>query len=308
MKTTKTSSLATSQPLAHHYIRTMFAGLFGTVALSLVLASILLVWANRTLTDTATFTQTVAPLVTQPAVQEFVAAKLTDQLLQSAPVAEVAASLLPADQVAGKTPEQLTPAVRAEIGKSVTQVLGSPRVVALWKSTSKSQHAEIIRQLDAGAPQVTLDVEPLVTEAVAELKQTELAPLANQIELKPGMAKVDLKGSLIEQVRTYYRDLKTATLVIVLVTLMSAGLAVWISVHHLKTLRRVLMGTAVIAFLTAAVIAAPTVVPVGDAATQHLVAALAATLLHNLQVACLVIGGVGVVAAIGSKVYEARRR
>jgi hypothetical protein len=40
------------------------------------MSSILVVWANRTLTDTATYTQTVAPLVTQPEVQQFVADKL----------------------------------------------------------------------------------------------------------------------------------------------------------------------------------------------------------------------------------------
>jgi hypothetical protein len=194
----------------------------------------------------------------------------------------------------------------AAVRAAVKQVLGSPRVAALWRDANASQHAELIRQLDANGPEVVLDFNPLVNGVLDEVKQTQLAPLVDQAEIRPGMAKVDLKGSVVERVRAYYRGLQTTALTIVLVTAVTAGLAVWASVHHLKTLRRVLVGTAVSAGLMAAVIAAPAVVPVGNASMQPVVAALSRTLFHNLEVAGLVIAGLAVAAAIGTKVWERR--
>jgi len=56
-----------------HGVRTFFAGLAGTLAVYLLLTGITSVWLMRTLTDTPTFVQTVAPLATKPAIQKFVA-------------------------------------------------------------------------------------------------------------------------------------------------------------------------------------------------------------------------------------------
>jgi hypothetical protein len=297
-------------PTTHHYLRTPTAGFFGMVAMVLVSASILTVWANRTLTDTNTYVQTVGPVIQRPELQEFVAQKVTDQLLESAPTADVAAQLLPADQVAGKTPEQLKLLLSPVIHDSVVQILSSPRLSEVWKSTNQSAHAEVISRLDANAPEITLDLSPLVDTVLVEMKQTKLAPVADKIDLKPSAAKIDLKGSSIEKLRTAYRSLKTGTLQLLLVTLVCLGLSVWISVHHIKTLRHILTGTGVSALLTAGLIALPSVVslPAKNAATGRLVAALAGTLLHGLQVACLVLGVIFIAGAIGTKVYELKRR
>src|SRR5229473_3289922 len=94
-------------PLVHHYVRTMVSALFGAIAVILIAAGILVVWANRTLTDTNTYVQTVGPVIERPELQDFVATKVTNQLLESAPAPDMASTLLPADQAAGKTPEQL---------------------------------------------------------------------------------------------------------------------------------------------------------------------------------------------------------
>jgi hypothetical protein len=301
------SKIPTSPPV-HHYARAFAAATFGFLAMSLISASILVVWANRTLTDTNAFAQAVGPVIQRPELQEFVAGKVTDQLLQSAPTSDLASQLLAPADLAGKTPEQLQTALRPVIHDSVVEILKAPKVQQSWQDTSRSAHADLIRQLDAGADEVSVDLGPLVDTALAELKQTKLAPVAAHIDLKPSAAKVDLKGAPLEKIRSVYKGLKTGTILLVLLALVLAALAVWTSIHHGKTLRRILVSTGIAALVVAAVVSLPAVVraPNADPAAAKAALAVAGTLLHGLQTGCLVLGVTCIVAAIGYKLASSR--
>jgi hypothetical protein len=292
----------------HHYARTFFAGLFGAVAVLLVSASILVVWANRTLTDTTTYVQTVSPLIRSSQLQDFIATKVTDQLLASAPLPNLASSLLSPAQAAASAaqlPQLLTPVIHS----GVVQVLASPQLQSVWTSTNQQVHAELIRQLDANAPQIELNFGPLVSAVIEQLKQTKLAPVASQINLQPSSAMVDLHGTALEHVHTAYHWLMLAPGLIVLLTIVFVFLSVWCSVHHAKTLRRVLVETGVSALLVAAFIASGSFItlPASDPAQTRVAVALAGTLLHGLAVGCLVFGSVAILLAVASKIYERRR-
>lgn len=293
-------------PPSHHGVRTALAGLCGFIALSLVSASILVVWANRTLTDTNTYVQTVGPLIERPELQDYLAGRVSDQLLASTPVQDLANVLLPARQAVTQSPQQLQPQVVAVIHDSVVQVLKSPDIQALWLSTNRNSHAALVQELDQGAPEVTFDLGPIARGVVAELKQTKLAPVADKIQLDPADLKISVKGGALERVRQYYAGLKAATIAVVALTLLFAALSVWASVHHLKTLRRMLAGTGLSAFLVAAVIQLSSVarLPKADPATAKLAGALVQTLLHPLLVGCVVLGVVCFALVLASKLYE----
>jgi hypothetical protein len=85
----------------------------------------------------------------------------------------------------------------------------------------------------------------------------------------------------------------------------SLALCVTISVHHAKTLRRVLVNTAFAAFILAGGIELVQFVRLNnsDLVMGRAVTAIAATLLHNLEIGSLVLGVLCVVAAIASKFY-----
>ncbi len=264
-----------------------------------------MVWANRTLTDTTTFVRAVSPLAGQTAVEDYVADKITHQLEKSVPTQDLATTLLTPEQVASKTPDQLTTALATEIHAGVVQVLGSPSFAALWKSTLEANHAQLVKQLDDNAPQITLDLGPFVTGVMQELKQTKLAPIGDKLDIAPADAKLDFKSSQIEQIHKYYKLLKTVTPVLVLMTLLAIGMCVLISVHHAKTLRRIVVGIGVIALVIAGLIKLPAVITFGggDPVMLRAVVAIALTLLHDLQVACLAVGVACITSAIGSKIY-----
>jgi hypothetical protein len=296
----------TSVNLDHHPVRTFFAAVFGLIALWLVFASVLLVWLNRTLTDTPTFVQTVVPVLSEPKIQTFITEKATDQLLASVPAPELATRLLPPAEVAGKTPEQLTPLVRPVLGSKIKDFIGSPKFSELWKSTIESTHTKLTAQLRSGQGDMEIDLSPAIAGALEQLKTTELGPMAGQIQIPAEAGKLHIAGGSLDQAYRAYNQLQQSTIIVLAAALLAIALSVWLSVHHNKTLRRILMGSGLMAFGVAAILQAPSIVPIksDDPVTRDAVIALSAVIFHNLQLACLVMGGVCVVLALGSKIWE----
>ena len=66
----------------HHYVRAMVAGTLGALAVTLVSATILLGWADNTLTNTNAYVATVGPVLSTTALQNFVADQVSSQLEQ----------------------------------------------------------------------------------------------------------------------------------------------------------------------------------------------------------------------------------
>jgi hypothetical protein len=301
----------TPTPKTHHYVRTFLASVMGTLALVLISASILIVWANRTLTDTATFTQAVGPVLEKTEVQGFVAKKVTAQLLDSVPAADLSAQLLPPDQITGKTPDQLRLALQPVIHDSLVDVLKAPEVQEAWRKSLTTGHAQLVSALEANSAEVSLDFGPLVDAALDELKQTKLAPVATKINLKPSAAVVTLKSEPLEKLHKAYQLLKTLTPIVVVVALVLVALSVWASVHHGKTLRRILIATGLSAWFLAAVVAVSAsgvvVPPAGDPDTLRVALAVEGSLLHGLEMGCLVLGLLCLALALGYKLYDRSR-
>jgi hypothetical protein len=295
----------TVTPPKHHVIRTLIAGIFGSIAFYLIFLSIVVVWLNQTLTNTTVYVNTVAPLASQPAIQNFVSQKVTSQLMTVGSPQSLASSLLSPAQ-ASQSPAQQTSEVQAIISSSVTQIVRSPVFAALWRSTNLSAHQQLIRELDSNASTISLDLHPAVLGVIAQLKTTKLAAISNQVQVPSNLGVISLSGSFIPKIHSYYSDFKTGTWVIVLVTLACIGICIWASVHHLKTLRRILMGTGILSLLLAALLKLPSAVLHGNAQglQQQAILAVINTLLAQLFMACLVLGIVCIAAALGSKVYS----
>src|ERR1700722_16571397 len=177
--------MKTQTPSKTHKVRTFFAAIFGIIAVYLILASITVIWLNRTLTDNTTYVNTVAPLISQPAVQTFVAEKATDQLLTSLPTQNLEA-LVPASQLTGnQTPEQIQALAKPAVAATILKLVQSPQFATLWKTTNQTAQASLVSQLDTNPRQVTLNLSPAISSLVGGLKTTQLAPLAAQIIVMP---------------------------------------------------------------------------------------------------------------------------
>lgn len=298
-------------PAPTHHIRTFFASLLGAAAVCLIFLSILVVWLNRTLTDTATFTATVAPLSSRPEIQNFVAEKVDEQLMKNVSVQDIATTLLPAAQTAGVTEQQLTQLVHPLVRQGVAGIVSSPAFAAQWQNTVRSAHQQFIAQLHGSSDQLTLDLSPAIDGVVADLKQTSLAPVSDYILIDPSAGKLNIQGEGVQTARRGYTMFRQATaIVIVLAVVLLAG-CVALSVHHAKTLRRISLIAGVGMLLFAVVLfEVPKFLKIGgdgDPTASAAATAFVQVLLHNLQIACVAIGIFGVVAAIGATLYSVHK-
>jgi hypothetical protein len=278
------------------------------MAVGLIFLSILTVWLNRTLTDTATFTATVAPLSSKPEIQNFVAEKVDEQLMKNVSVQDIAATLLPVSQTTGVTDQQLTLLVQPLIRQGVASIVGSPAFAKQWQSITRSAHQQFIAQLQGKSDHLTLDLSPAINDVVADLKQTSLAPISDHIQIDPTAGKLDIQGAGINKVRNGYQLFRKGTVGVVVLAVVLLGGCVALSVHHAKTMRRISLVTGVGALLFAALLEAPKFLKIGGDPTESAAAmAFVQVLLHNLQIACIIIGILGIAAAVGSKLYSARK-
>ncbi len=301
----------TQTPLihVHHRIRTFFASVFGMIALLLIFVSTVVVWLNRTITNTGSYVTTVAPLVAQPDIQDFIAQKASQQIIDNAPTQDLANTLLTPADMAGQKTDQLKLLLQPVVQASVGQVIRSPQFAALWDNTNRSAHQQLIEQLKNGSSQISLDLSPVVSGVISQLKNTQLAPITNKISIKPDAGKLNLKGSGIDKAHTYYTWFQKGTLAIVVAALAASALCVLISVHHIKTMRRIVLGTGIIALVIALALQVPSFIALSGSnlIQQKATVALVHILFRRLQIASLVLGVGCVVLVIGSKIYSKLR-
>jgi hypothetical protein len=292
----------------HHYVRTIFSSLFGFFALALIIVSILVVWLDGTISSTSQYTKTVAPLVADPDVQAFVVEKASGALLESkdAPIGDIALGLLGEAQVAGKTDEQLRTEVTPIVKENLKKVIASPAFAELWKANNSAIHAELIKQLKSSSPTIELDFRPLIEGVINELSTTDLAFIKDGIELKDDAGKITLKEKQLDNVRKVYDYFQKAMLAIVGLAVLASALCVIISVHHLKTMRRIALMTGIFAGILAAVLGAASLFKIGgdDLVQQKFAVALINGVTHDLRLSLIVIAVLGIGVAIGSKIYS----
>lgn len=294
----------TNTPKAHR-VRTVFASLFGILAVFLILSSVISVWLNRTLTDTPTYVAVVSPLATKPDIQNFIAKKASEALAKNVPPQEAAVALLPPEALQ-QTPEQINAQLQPIVYNNVLKVISSPTFATIWTQANQTAHSSLVNQLNSDNDQLNLNLNPVIVAVTQQLGTTGLAPVASDIEITPDMGQVSLQGTGIAKAHSYYKLFKRSTIVVIVAALLSLLVSILLSVHHLKTIRRILISTGLMLLLLAASIQAPSIIAIKltDVETQKALVVIMQSIFHNLQVASL-IGGLGcIVVAVGTKVFE----
>ena len=290
-----------------HKVRTFFASIAGIVAIYLIFSSIAIIWLNQTITNTSVYVNTVAPLVTKPAIQNFIAQEVTNDIVSSAPTQNLANALLsPSELNASLSDSQLVALIKPVLQSTVLQIVRSASFAALWRNTNQTAHAELISQLNNNSNQLDLNLNPAINGVINELKSSRLSTIASQVSVSPNTGNLDIKNSGVSKVHRIYKLFQEGTIALLVIALLFFGLSIWLSVHHAKTLRRILIGSGILALIQALILEAPAVIPLkgSNQITQNAIRAFAEAILHNLQLANLLIGVIFILIAIASKIYS----
>ncbi|MET0928606.1 MAG: hypothetical protein ABWX74_03760 [Aeromicrobium sp.] len=166
------------------------------VAIAVLMAplSVVAIWARSEIGDTDRYVETVAPLASDPAVQDAITARVTDEIFSYVPVEELTSDALAAVQSPSLPPrvslaltslaQPITGAVRSFVESKIDGVVRSDAFADAWAEANRSAHAQLVAVLTGeGNESVDVDGDSVEVElaAVIAAVKSELVDAGFQV-------------------------------------------------------------------------------------------------------------------------------
>ncbi|MDI2130842.1 hypothetical protein [Yinghuangia seranimata] len=202
----------------HHRVRSFFSALLIVIAAVLAPLSAVAVWTSSQVTDTSRFVSTMAPLASNAAVQDAVANRVTDAVVEKldipAAVADLPSTGRPlVDQLLGKAGGAITNGVTGFVHTVVLKFVQSDEFQTVWNGVMRDAHAAMVKALTGkgdGAVKltndaVTIDLAPVIDRAKTRLVDAGLGVAANIPDVHTSFTVVESKD--IAKLKTGFRVL-----------------------------------------------------------------------------------------------------
>jgi hypothetical protein len=160
-----------------HRPRRISAWVLVVLASILIPISVISVWAINTVTNTDKYVETMAPLATNPVIQQGLATRATDALFSTHIVQNKVTQALP------KSAKPLVAPLMAQLKTYVQgyalKVFESPKFAQLWDTLNRHSHTAVINVLTgkqtpaqkklATAGQIAINVSPALNQVISDL-------------------------------------------------------------------------------------------------------------------------------------------
>ncbi|MEV6115239.1 hypothetical protein AB0L59_22665 [Streptomyces sp. NPDC052109] len=242
---------------SRHRVTSLVAAVLIVVGCMLAPLSVVAVWAADQVGDTDRYVDTVAPLASNPDVQNAVADRATDALMTRIDLPARLADLVPEDRprlrkaLGGKLGDSLEGAVRGFVRDKARQVAASDVFTTVWIEANRQIHSTLDKALTGGGggavqlknDSVTLDLGPIVERVKKRLVDAGMT-FAGRIPSVHTDFTV-FRSEQIGKIKTYVRLLQLAGtwLPVLAVLLVAAG--VLLSVRRRRALVAGCLGVAV---------------------------------------------------------------
>ena len=324
------ATVATPEP-RNRRRRSILAGIVLVLACLSILVTTVAVWTHQVALNTDRFTTLVTDVVADPAVIDPISARISQQVVDAVGVQARIEARLP-DPVKGLA-APLTVAIRDGIDRRLQIALANPRIqAALLKSVSFT-HAQVVRML-RGDPDninvvdgyITLDVFPLIGDALAQLQEEGLIPAGIQL---PDLSTPDAPGALAQRLgsvlgitlpegfgtiklmpadkilaaRTAVKAFDIIVIALIILSVVLVALALWLAQRRRRMLIFLAIGTIVAFVIARLLIRGGEGVIVGGIADQDLAGAVRSTLdavfddLRSLTLLILIVTAIVAVVA-----------
>ena len=164
-----------ARPKRRHRVRRILAPLLVALTVLVFTVTVPAAWGARTVLNTDRYVATVAPLASDPAVQESIATRLTDQVLVGPERRRRAREHLP-EQIAFLA-APLTNAVRGFVQDQVLKVVQSDAFETFWVEANRFVHTQVLAVLRGEGEtisvregKVLLNLMPLVNLALGSIQ------------------------------------------------------------------------------------------------------------------------------------------
>ncbi|MEW2404143.1 hypothetical protein [Streptomyces sp. NPDC046862] len=240
--------LRRASTVRHRRLRQVGASILLLLALLLAPLAVVAAWIDNTVSDTDNYVETVAPLASEPAVQNVVIDRLTNRVVKNIDVKAVTDALTKSLQNAGAPPRvvagadaltgPLQSAVRSVVDRVVTRVVTSDAFKTVWVDANRQAHAAVLNVLtgeNSGVVQAKGDTIQLnVGQLVDVVKQRLVdAGFAKAADIPAPDRTITLfETKKLSTAQDTLRVLDVVGVWLPIVTIVLAALAVWTAPGH----------------------------------------------------------------------------
>jgi hypothetical protein len=232
--------------------RTVVAGLLIFIAALLAPMSVIAIWAHDQLSNTDRYVATVAPLASDPVVQEAIVQRATNEIFARLRIQELtreATDALAAHGVPTRITDSLaglgTPlaeSVKSFVTDKVRGFVQSPEFAAAWEEANREAHTSLVVVLSGeGSDSVSVRDNKVTVKLATVIKAVQARLVASGFDLAARIPTVNAEFTLIEsdqlgKTQTAYRALEAVARWLPVLALLLLGVAVWISRSRRRTL------------------------------------------------------------------------
>ena len=149
--------------------RPIVAGVLIVVAAILAPLSVVAIWAHDEISDTDRYVETVAPLASDPAVQDAISARITEEIFSRLDVKAITQDAVDALASRGLPPAAVTSlkalatplssGVRSFVAEKVDALVKSPQFEEAWVTANREAHAQVVAVLTGELENSAVSVE-----------------------------------------------------------------------------------------------------------------------------------------------------
>jgi hypothetical protein len=299
--------------------RTLVAALLIVLGCVIAPVAVLGVWAGNEVSDTGRWVATVEPLIHDPAIQNVLTDKITNQVtsqlnltgtVNQASAQLKSKGLTRISSLLTTFSPQIASAVTGFIHSTVHSVISSPAAAKIWVQVNTAAHQAVVKVLSGqgnGAistsnGQIVLNLGPFITVVKQDLVSRGFSLASNIPNISPTVALFQAKD--LGKAQAGYRLITTLKIVLPILALLLLAAGVFIARQRRRALIGAGLGLAAsmlvlaIGLLIARSIylnSVPSSVLPGDAA-----AAAFDALVHFIKIGLRVVLAVGLVVALGA--------
>ncbi|NUR72141.1 MAG: hypothetical protein HOU81_15100 [Hamadaea sp.] len=230
----------------------------------LVVASVTARFARSELLNTDRYVETVAPLASDPGVQQAITTRVTDAVMASADLPALiqqlaeATGIKAAPQAATLAAPAITNWIQGQVKRIVGDLVSSPQFATLWTEVNRSAHTQIDKLLtgEDGTVVSTQDTDIVINlgPVVAAARDNLVARGWGFLSKVPDVSIPYTVATIddLPQIQRYVKLLDKAGTWLPILALVLLGLGVWCAPNHRRALLVGLVISAVLLLITLA--------------------------------------------------------
>ena len=282
-------------------------------------AAALGIWAGNEVSDTGRWVATVEPLIHDPAIQNALTDKITNEITSrlnvTGTINQASAQLndkglTRISSLLNSFAPQISSSITGFIHNTVHSVITSPAAAKIWVQVNTVAHQALVKVLsgEGGGPvstsngQITLNLGPFIAEVKQDLIQHGFSLASSIPPVSPTIAL--FQANDLGKAQTLYRLIKAARIVLPILALIFLAAGVYVARGHRRALIGAALGVAASMLILAIGVQIARAIYLNSVPSNVLPSDAAAAafdaMVHFIKVTLRVILLVGLVVAIGA--------